>query len=108
MRDFKVDFIGEVEMVGNDPHPPVLTAAVRPNFVISENYCLCYIVETDPPEGIPFQGKGTFRAHVICLEENVPLFAVGSEFELRAARRVFAKGSFREIISIAEAKPAST
>jgi hypothetical protein len=41
---------------------------------------------------------------VICAEQAVPLFAAGGEFELRSAKRMFATGRFREVISISEAE----
>jgi hypothetical protein len=102
MKTYKVDLVADVEMVGDDPHPPALTAAVRPNFVVGDHYCICFILETTPTEGIALRGKGTFRAHVICTEQAVPLFAAGGEFDLRSAQRIFATGRFSEVISISE------
>ena len=99
MKTYKVDLIADVEMAGNVAHPPVLTTAVRPNFVVWEHYCMCFILETTPPEGIALHGKGSFRTHVICAEQARPLFIDGGEFELRSAKRAFAKGRFREIVS---------
>jgi hypothetical protein len=104
MKSYKVDLIADVEMVGDDPHPPALTTAVRPNFVVSDHYCLCFMLETTPSDGIPLHGKGTFKAHVICAEDAKSLFRNGGEFELRSAKRVFATGRFREIASISEAE----
>jgi hypothetical protein len=67
-------------------------------------YCLCFLVETSPPDGVALHGKGSFRAHVVCAEQAVPLFAEAGEFELRSAKRVFATGRFKEIVSISEAE----
>lgn len=103
MKTYKIDLTADVEMTGNDPHPPVLTTAVRPNFVVGEHYCMCFILETIPPEGIALHGKGSFRAHVVCSEEALPQFSKGGRFELRSAKRIFATGNFREIISVNEA-----
>ena len=104
MKSYKVDVVADVEMVGDDPHPPALTTHVRPNFVVGDHYCLCFVLETTPPEGISLHGKGSFRAHVVCAEQAVSLFAKGGEFELRSAKRVFATGRFREIASITESE----
>ncbi|WP_354264804.1 hypothetical protein [Bradyrhizobium sp. GM2.2] len=104
MKTYKVDLIADVEMTGDDPHPPVLTTEVRPNFLVGEHYCMCFILETTPPEGVALHGKGSFRAHVICSEQARPLFTNGGEFELRSAKRVFATGRFREIVSVNEAE----
>jgi hypothetical protein len=104
MKSYKVDLVADVEMIGDDPHPPALTTAVRPNFVVGDHYCLCFVLETTPADGIALHGKGAFRAHVVCAEEAVPLFAKGGEFELRSAKRVFATGRFREIASITESE----
>jgi hypothetical protein len=104
MKTYKVDLVADVEMVGDDPHPPALTTAVRPNFVVGEHYCICFIVKTTPPEGIALHGNGAFRALVVCAEEALPQFAQGGQFELRSAKRVFATGSFREIVSVNEAE----
>jgi hypothetical protein len=108
MKTYTVDFVADVEMVGDDPHPPSLTTAVRPNFVISDHYFLCFIEETTPSSGIGLHGKGAFKAHGVCSEEAVVHFTVGEHFELRSALRVFAKGTFREIVSVAEAEPAAS
>lgn len=104
MKSYKIDLVADVEMVGDDAHPPAITTAVRPNFVVGDHYCLCFILETTPPNGIALHDKGAFRAHVVCAEQAIPLFAKGSEFELRSAKHVFATGHFREIVSISEAE----
>jgi hypothetical protein len=108
VKTYKIDLVADVEMVGDAPHPPVLTTSVRPNFVVGDHYCLCFILETTPPDGIALHGKGTFRAHVICAEQAVPLFAAGGEFELRSAKRMFATGRFREVVSISETEPTNS
>lgn len=46
-------------------------------------------------------GSGTFRAHVICTEDALPLFINDGQFELRSAARAFATGRFRKIVSVA-------
>jgi hypothetical protein len=89
-------------MIGDDRHPPALTAAVRPNFVVGENYCMCFIMEATPPDGIALHDRGDFRAHVACTEPALPLFTNGGEFDLRSAKRPFARGRFREIVSVDE------
>lgn len=43
--------------------------------------------------------KGSFKATAVCAGSVVDRFASGETFELRAAKRVFAKGTFREIFS---------
>jgi hypothetical protein len=83
----------------SDPHPPVLTTLVRPNFVVGDEYCLCYITETSPTEGVAFHTKGSFKATAICDDNVADRFASGEAFELRAAKRVFAKGVFRQIFA---------
>jgi hypothetical protein len=100
--------IADAEMVGDDPHPPALTTGVRPNFVVGDHYCLRFDLKTAPAEGIAVRGKGTFRAHVVCAEHALPLFAEGGKFKLRSAKRVFATGRFREIVSIGEAGTANS
>lgn len=51
MSVYSILLEADVEMVGDDPHPAVLTTAVRPNFVVDDEYCLCYISETSPSRG---------------------------------------------------------
>jgi predicted amidohydrolase len=102
---YSVEFYADVEMVGDDPHPPALTVEVRPNFVVGDSYCLCYITETSPAEGIRLHGRGSFKATAVCAPEVRDHFASGASFELRAASRVFARGIFREIISCIEDRP---
>lgn len=106
MKTFTVDFTADVEMVGDDPHPPSVTMGVRPNLVVgADHYCLCFIEETTPPSGIALHGKGALKAHGVCSEKAVTHFKVGGHFELRSALRVFAIGTIREIVSVAEARP---
>jgi hypothetical protein len=104
-EDHEVDLVADVEMVGADPHPPVLTTVVRPNLVVGDEYRLCSIMETTPTSGGVLHGKGTFKAHVVCVEQAVPPFAKGGAFELRSAERVFGAGRFREIVSFSGAEP---
>jgi hypothetical protein len=99
MSPYSISFEADVEMTGDDPHPPVLTTLVRPNFVVGGDYCLCYITETNPTEGVAPRAKGSFKATAVCDGAVADRFASGGEFELRTGLRVFAKGSFREIFS---------
>lgn len=102
MTTYSVDFEGDVAMVGDDPHPPLLTTLVRPNLVVSDAYCLCYITEIVPAGGIGLHAKGAIKATAVCSRNVADLFTAGSPFELRAASRVFAKGTFQKILSKAE------
>ena len=104
MKTYKVELVAGVEMVGDDPHPPTLTTAVRPNFVVDGHYCLCFIIETTPANGIAMHSRGAFKAHVVCAEDALPLFVKGGQFELRSGPRVFATGRLREIMTIDEAE----
>lgn len=106
MKTYRVDLVADVEMAGNEPQPPVLTTRLRPNFVVGEHYCLCFVLETAPAAGIGQHCSGSFRAHVVCGEEALPLFVKDGKFELRSAKRMFATGHFREIVTINKAEPA--
>lgn len=103
MNTYKLELAADVEMIGNDPHPPVLRTTTRPNFVVGEHYCLCFVLETMPASGIPMNSRGTLKAQVICAEDALPLFVVGGQFELVSANRVFATGQFRKIVAVNEA-----
>jgi hypothetical protein len=61
MKSYKVDLIADVEMIGDDPHPPVLTTAVRPNFVVGDYYRLCFVLETTPSTGIATSSRSISR-----------------------------------------------
>lgn len=104
MKTYKVDLLADVEMIGDDPHPPALTTTVRPNFVVGDHYCLCFVLETTPASGITMHGSGAFRAHAVCGEDALPLFVKDGQFQLRSATRVFATGHFRDIVSVSEAE----
>jgi len=103
VKTYKVAIIADVEMVGDDPHPPALTTVVRPNFVVGQHYCVCFVLGTTPADGIAMHGQGAFEASVVCTEDALPLFVKGGRFELRSAKRVFATGDLREIVSVNEA-----
>lgn len=89
MCTYSIGFEADVEMTGDDPHPPVLTALVRPNLVVGSDYCLCYFTETSPAEGVARHGRGSFKATAVCSGETADRFTAGAEFELRAGLRVF-------------------
>jgi hypothetical protein len=99
MSTYSIEFLANVEMVGDDPHPPALTTVVRPNLVVGDSYCLCYVTETAPADGIGLHSEGAFKAVAVCSDDVLDLFASGAPFELRAASRVFGKGTFRQIFS---------
>lgn len=52
MITYSIEFTADVEMTGPHSHPPVLTTRIQPNLVVADNYCLCFITETTPSEGI--------------------------------------------------------
>jgi hypothetical protein len=95
-------------MTGDDPHPPVLTTLVRPNFVFGGDYCLCYVTETSPTEGVAAHGKGPFKATAVCASEVADRFVSGEKFELRAGLRVFAKGTFGDLFADARERARET
>jgi hypothetical protein len=100
MTTHSVRFEAEVEMVGNDPRPALLTTLVRPNFVFGDDsYCLCYITETKPADGIGPHEKGSFKATAVCADDVARRFSPDVGFDLRAATRLFAKGKILKVYS---------
>lgn len=96
---YSIEFTADVEMTGPYPHPPILTTQIRPNLVVAGDYCLCFISETSPSKGIKMGSRGSFKAMGVCLAGIADHFTPGGQFELRAARHVFAAGVFRIIHS---------
>ncbi|MGY3582336.1 hypothetical protein ACVIGB_000740 [Bradyrhizobium sp. USDA 4341] len=99
MITYSIEFTADIEMAGPHAHPPVLTNRIRPNLVVAGNYCLCFITETAPSEGIEIGSRGSFKAMGVCTADIADLFVPDGKFELRAGPHIFATGAFRTIDS---------
>lgn len=75
MITYSIEFTADFEMTGTHAHPPVLTTRIRPNLVVADNYCLCFITETTPSEGGQYGGRGSFKAMGVCTADVADRFA---------------------------------
>jgi hypothetical protein len=73
-----------------------LKSSMRPNVVISENYCTCFKIEI--LDDGQFLKKSKIKMKVYIVTHNIELIREGGEVELRAGKEVFARGLISKVI----------